>query len=158
MSNSDIESVIKRMREACDAKNESQLARFLGIKSSTIVAWKNGKKPPYWACYELYEKTGYTVEWMISGDAPARFFDESTIKTFNIPPEEFVEIFYQAIQSAVHLRHIKFVQGTSIEDIERIAHLCYNSANDDVQLPKSADLDKKPETKIPLLLEPMDEC
>lgn len=147
MSYYDVEGVLLRMREACNAQNESQLARFLGIQSSTIVAWRGAKKPPYWACYELYEKTGCTVEWMITGEAPKTFPHEDENKVFNLSIEEFTDSFIQTIANGVHMGTLSIGDQASKEDLQRLATWYYNSVNNTILFPTKAKHSKKEEGK-----------
>ena len=155
MSHYDVEGVLQRMREACNAQNESQLARFLGIQSSTIVAWRTAKKPPYWACFELYEKTGYTVEWMVTGEAPRKFPKADENKTFNLPIDEFIESFEGIITTGIHMGTLNLEGGATTEDIERLSRLYFNSMNQSSELfpKKKKELPNKNPEKNELKLE-----
>lgn len=134
MSHYDVDGIFTRMRTACDAQNESQLAKFLGVQSSTIVAWKNAKYPPYRACYELYEKTGYTVEWLINGKDPERFPEAPKVKVFNLPLEQFIDGYFEALKNTSHLGAISIDPNTDYALIEHAATIFYNSQNEEVRL------------------------
>ena len=139
MSHYDVEGIFNRMREACDAQNESQLAKFLGVQSSTIVAWKNAKFPPYRACYELYEKTGYTVEWLINGQDPQKFPEKPKLKVFNLPLEQFIDGYFDALKNTSHLGAITIDQNADYALVEHAAMIFYNGMNNDISLARKAN-------------------
>lgn len=138
MSYYDVEGIFTRMKEACNAQNESQLAKFLGVQSSTIVAWKNAKYPPYRACYELFEKTGFTVEWLINGIAPSKFPEKPKVNVFNLPLEDFVDGYYEALKNTSHLGAITIDPNADYALIENAATIFYNSMNHHIRLTKKS--------------------
>ncbi|MCY7296772.1 helix-turn-helix domain-containing protein [Alteromonas sp. a30] len=142
MGHYDVDGIFTRMREACSAQNESQLAKFLGVQSSTIVAWKNAKFPPYRACYELYEKTGVTVEWLINGKDPQKFPEKPKVNVFNLPLDDFIDGYFEALKNTSHLGAISIDQNADYALIEHAATIFYNSMNNDINLARQSD--KKP--------------
>lgn len=136
----DVESIFKRMRYASDAENDSQLAKFLNVKSSAIVAWKTAKHPPYRACFEIFQETGFTVEWLITGDQPIQspvVGGAKDEKSINMSLDRFLETFEVAILNGLRMQMFQATEGSTVEDIRRLGTLYYHTVNKDIQLPNT---------------------
>lgn len=135
----DVESIFERMRYACSASNDSQLAKFLGVKSSAIVAWKTAKHPPYRACYEIFQATGFTVEWLITGEHPVQSPVVGGVqqgdKQINMSLERFLDSFQEIILNGLRMQVFSASETVTIEDIRRLGTLYYNTLNSEINLP-----------------------
>lgn len=90
----DIRQIIQRMKEATGSKNNSKLAEFLGTRPSIFAGWVERDRVPYDQCFQIYEETGVTVEYLITGEHPdigaarAKFADVPKIQ---VPEDIFVD-------------------------------------------------------------------
>ena len=66
-----VEDIVKRMSEACDARNDVELAQYLGLsRSSTISTWKSRNSKPYAYCETIAKQEGVTMDWLLTGREP----------------------------------------------------------------------------------------
>lgn len=89
----DINRIIQRMMDATGCDNEYQLSKYLKTGNSTIAGWKNRNKVPTDQCFQIYEKTGCSMEWLITGKLPTagqNIPDKSGHPTINISEEGFI--------------------------------------------------------------------
>lgn len=68
MSHTD--EVIARMCDALQAESDSDLARSLGTRPSTISSWRLRESVPYAECVKLSKRTGLSIDWLITGETP----------------------------------------------------------------------------------------
>lgn len=66
----DIKAIIQRMKDVSGSKKNADLARYLGTRQSTFAGWVENNRVPYDQCFQIYEKTGVTVEYLITGKSP----------------------------------------------------------------------------------------
>lgn len=67
--------------EACrslDASSQKEMAKALGVSEGMFTSYKNGEKLPSMAkAIEIAEKTGVTVEWLLTGRGAKHPIDDS---------------------------------------------------------------------------------
>jgi hypothetical protein len=63
-----IEKIVARMRESIGAKNDSVLAKELGIKPNSVSSWADQKTIPYKYIDILSENTNRPFEWFLDGN------------------------------------------------------------------------------------------
>ena len=66
------EDILLRMREAIDAKNDSQLASYLGTTSSVISNWRARDRRPLSECEKISIETGVSMDWLLTGQGLMR--------------------------------------------------------------------------------------
>lgn len=68
----DLDSVFARLQQATGARNDSELARALGITPQSVNgARKRGIVPPVWI-QSFAERTGVSCDWLFFGRGPVR--------------------------------------------------------------------------------------
>lgn len=68
---SSVEDIIERMKEATGAKNDVELANYLGLtRSNAISSWKSRESKPYAYCDIVSQDKGVTIDWLITGREP----------------------------------------------------------------------------------------
>lgn len=78
--NFDIKAIFERMKVATNSQNDNQLCKFLGRSSSTVSGWKNGSVPPWTGLYEVKQKTGVSIDWLLTGqEAQATVTQENAL-------------------------------------------------------------------------------
>lgn len=61
------DNILNRMKEVLHARNDAELARFLGVEASTIATWKRRETIPWEMCSRLYEEHGTDLNWLLYG-------------------------------------------------------------------------------------------
>jgi phage repressor protein C with HTH and peptisase S24 domain len=59
--------VIERLITATGSKHAAELARVLDVTSSVVANWKKRETIPYKEVYETSRKTGYSMDWILTG-------------------------------------------------------------------------------------------
>lgn len=133
MTDFDVDAVFQRMHTACDVKNDYQLSKYLNVKASTVKGWKDAKYPPFKACYEIFERTGVTVEWLLSGLEQ----DVSVVGYTGVPNvEQFIEMYQKSIEGGLISNFIKLGPNTTQDEIEIMARQLYAEMIHDEIIPK----------------------
>ncbi|MCY7295047.1 helix-turn-helix domain-containing protein [Alteromonas sp. a30] len=114
-------AIVSRMQQACNARSDAQLARFLQETSSAVSTWRKAKSPPFSACYTVSVLTGCNMEWLLHGDKPPRSLLGKSVRA-NLPSiyvERFASLFSEYVEIASRLRLFSVNHETSTKDIER---------------------------------------
>lgn len=141
MNKDEVEAIFQRMHKACGVSNDYQLSKYLDVQPSSVKGWKIAKHPPYKACYEIFERTGHTVEWLVSGKHPVDKPGLKTVKSktkprrFNMTLEEFTATFHEAIKDGLRMKWIELGKSTSKREIDELAALYYGKVNDEIEIP-----------------------
>lgn len=142
MTQFDVPAIFQRMHIACGVKNDYQLSKFLDVKASTVKGWKDAKHPPYKACYEIFEKTGVTVEWLLTGKASHCLVEQPQITTAEkwaelIPDfESFSGKYLKSIEAGLIANFIRLESRTTQDEIKIMARQLYTDLVQDELIPK----------------------
>jgi len=136
----DIRAIFERMYSACKVENDNQLSKFFNVKPSTIQGWKVAKTPPLKACYEIYQRTGVTVEWLVEGIEPsvAQVADIGTapnFKAINMSEEAFAKAFQEEVLSGIRLDFFSANELTTVANIERLGRHLFRELNNEPLVP-----------------------
>lgn len=63
----DAASILKRVKERLDFKNDSELASYLNVGNGTISNWKSRNKIPYDEIFEICEKNNFSLDYIFYG-------------------------------------------------------------------------------------------
>jgi DNA-binding XRE family transcriptional regulator len=63
--------VIDRMKEAVDAKNDSDLAKLIGVAKTTISSWRKRNSVPYRECVDISFRYAQRLDWLLTGRGKA---------------------------------------------------------------------------------------
>lgn len=140
MTDFDVEAVFQRMHTACEVKNDYQLSKYLGVKASTVKGWKDAKHPPFKACFEIFEKTGVTVEWLLTGIEPAvsRTEQATSLKSYSSIPDlkQFIDMYQRSIETGLVTGFIELNPNITRDEIAIMARQLYASLIRDEIIPK----------------------
>lgn len=64
--------VIDRMKEACGAATDHDLASFLGVPRATVASWKRRGSIPQDYVLAFAAKCGVSLDWIIRGEGNAK--------------------------------------------------------------------------------------
>lgn len=136
----DIKAIFERMYLACKVENDNQLSKFFNVKPSTIQGWKVAKTPPLKACYEIYQRTGVTVEWLVEGEEPnvsrvAELGVLSSFKAINMSEEAFSKAFQEEVLSGIRLDFFSANELTTTANIERLGRHLFRELNNEPLVP-----------------------
>ncbi len=121
-------AIVVRLRQACNVKNDADLARYLGTTTSAVSTWKTALNPPFKACFDVYNKSGVSLEWLLTGKAP-NASNSSTLPQANMPvitQEMFVEKFLGALSYGFRSELFKPADDYHKIELKRMGKLLYN--------------------------------
>lgn len=140
MTEFEVEAVFKRMHLACGVKNDYQLSKYLSVKASTVKGWKDAKHPPFKACFEIFEKTGVTVEWLMTGKVPQSELADPVSYAHSptdIPDmEQFTEMYRKSIEAGLIAGFIELKPNITQDEIAIMARQLYALLAHDEIIPK----------------------
>lgn len=61
-------AVLDRIRQVISASDDSEAARILGVKRSTLGSWRDRDSVPYAQCVNLAEQKGISLDWLLTGN------------------------------------------------------------------------------------------
>ncbi|HED2850975.1 TPA: helix-turn-helix domain-containing protein [Klebsiella oxytoca] len=67
MNKKDVDDVLMRLMALLDVKNDSELARALGVNRQTLASWRKRDSVPYSICITLSEEKGFSLDWLLTG-------------------------------------------------------------------------------------------
>lgn len=164
MDPNQVEAIFARMYLTCGVKNDYQLAKYLGVRASSVKGWKIAKNPPFKACYDIFLRTGVTMEWLITGQMPEQqhtinqVAEKEGVYALNtetkhgathqnqirMPLEAFQELFREAIIDGVSSQFFDLLPNANRRAIDALAARCYRKVNDPVILPDEPELSDEP--------------
>lgn len=147
MTEFNVEAIFERMHLACKVKNDFQLSKYLNVKPSTVKGWKDAKHPPFKACFEIYDRTGVTVEWLLTGKVPGQVVEVSVAGNADVVdelhslPEEalFVQKYLQSIELGLLSGFIELKPDTTQDEVSIMAQQLYAMLNANGLIPKGRD-------------------
>lgn len=169
MELSQIDEILERMYATCGVDNDYQLAKFLGLQASSVKGWRIAKHPPFKACFEIFTRTGVTVEWLVTGQSPGSSYNhdhnhshnhkishvaerevvyshaatqqdlQSDSHPIRMPLEQFQSLFREAIIDGISMQFLELASGTDRRSIDALAARFYRKVNDPVILPDTPD-------------------
>ena len=71
--------VIDRLFEVFRAKNNNELANFLGIAYNTISTWRNRNTIPYHICVDVAKRKKISLDWLLLGRGQMYWKDYSPV-------------------------------------------------------------------------------
>lgn len=121
-------AIVTRLRQACNVKNDADLARYLGTTTSAVSTWKTALNPPFKACFDVFNRTGVSLEWLLTGKAP-NADSSSNLPQANMPiftQEMFVEKFLGALSYGFRSELFKPADDYHKIELIRMGKLLYN--------------------------------
>ncbi len=128
MTSIDNKEVVARMRQACNAERDVDLATFINSTSSAVSSWKNTKNPPFKACFNVSQKTGVSQEWLLTGKASHdKNIDSNNalIKNTAMPREAFVNKFIAIVNIGRRTGVLPRPENVLDIEIERLGNTLY---------------------------------
>ncbi|UAA40140.1 helix-turn-helix domain-containing protein [Paraneptunicella aestuarii] len=122
--------IIERMMSVCGASIDAELASYLGVSSSQVIAWKNAKNPPFKACFQMYLKTGVTMEWLITGNNPANPGGNAQANAENNTESDkqaFIARYCETFNAGQAMEIVKLGEGASLSEVRRLGIMLYKA-------------------------------
>ncbi len=115
----DNRAIIARLRKACGVKQDADLADYLSVTTSAVSTWKKNVGPPFDACYEVSNRTGVCIKWLLSG------IESSSVQVpandlVNINQTAFVESYVEGIQYAISTKLITLADDAEEIELKRM--------------------------------------
>lgn len=71
--NNEIDEILLRVADALGAKNDLEIAKIIGSKSTGLVSnWRKSKKVPDGALSKISQKSGVSIQWLKTGEGEMR--------------------------------------------------------------------------------------
>lgn len=64
------DAVLGRLSEVLGARNDTQLAKHLGLNRTTLSSRRNRNSIPFEACLEIADREGLSLDWLFHGQGP----------------------------------------------------------------------------------------
>lgn len=94
-----IADIIDRIKEKFALKNETQVAKLLGVEQNTLSSWKKRNKIPYEKLDSLALEYKISLEWLLSGvEAHDKAYKE-LIKNLDTLSDEKREVYILRIKA-----------------------------------------------------------
>ena len=65
-----IKEILDRLSSILGRQGDADLAEGLGVQRTTVSSWKTRGKIPYEECWQVAQKTGASMDWLLSGVGP----------------------------------------------------------------------------------------
>jgi hypothetical protein len=59
--------IIERLKTSLKIKTDTELNKALSLSNGTATGWKKRGTVPYKEVYEASRKTGYSMDWILTG-------------------------------------------------------------------------------------------
>ncbi|MCQ8103268.1 helix-turn-helix domain containing protein [Methylomonas sp. SURF-2] len=68
--NTSANNVIDRLALIFEAKNDSDLCKYLGLARTTLSTWRGRDSVPYAICVQIAQEKGISLDWLLAGEGP----------------------------------------------------------------------------------------
>lgn len=118
----ELELILERLRLVTEKKSNRAMCIYLGFNGSASGSWIRTGGVPYKACLVAAQKTGFTMEWIITGKGPQ--------KHDSAPPPEIDETkmqddFLDTVNSAIEMGILSPTKDTTPEALIMLARMMY---------------------------------
>lgn len=62
--------VLDRISSILGCQGDANIAEELGVQRTTVSSWKSRDKIPYEECWQVAQRTGISMDWLLSGIGP----------------------------------------------------------------------------------------
>lgn len=128
-------AILTRMRRVCKVDKDADLARYLDETTSAVSSWKNATYPPFNACYTVAQKTGVSMEWLLTGnDSVSQIKQPSTANETS--RELFIDKFLEAIRLGIRMGLLSVDSDGTDKELQRLGFLLFNESLGATKSPK----------------------
>ena len=93
-----LNQIIDGLKKFFDLKNETEVAKFLGVEQNTLSSWKKRDKIPYEKLDEIATKYNLSMDWLLGNQTSNTDFDSLT-HYFQSLPYSKQEIYFLRIKA-----------------------------------------------------------
>jgi hypothetical protein len=133
-------TILERLRTILGAKSDRAICLELGIPANSGGNWRMNNTIPYKACLLAAQKTGYTMEWILTGEGPQKHGQE-VVKT--IDETKLTEDFIEVVAQGFNLKFMKMTDDTTEETMGYLAKMLYTKTTGQISIPKANPESKK---------------
>jgi phage repressor protein C with HTH and peptisase S24 domain len=65
-----VREILDRISSIVGRQGDANLAEELGVQRTTVSSWKSRGKIPYEECWQVAQKSGVSMDWLLSGTGP----------------------------------------------------------------------------------------
>jgi len=110
--NSEVDTVLSRMKKIFGVKRDADLARALAISPQTLSSWRQRAAVPYALCAECAKTKGASLDWLLYGEGQMMRDKSASPATFN--PNATDE------DSVIRVQIYEILESLPREDLEDI--------------------------------------
>tara|TARA_R110001583_G_scaffold192772_1_gene359744 strand:+ start:1520 stop:1936 length:417 start_codon:yes stop_codon:yes gene_type:complete len=132
----ELELILERLRLVTEQKSNRAMCIYLGFNGSASGSWIRTGGVPYKACLIAAQKTGYTMEWIVTGKGPQKHGDA--------PPPEIDEVkmqndFLETVNSAIEMGILNPTKDATPEALIMLARMMYRKTTGSQTIPEITD-------------------
>jgi hypothetical protein len=136
----ELDLILGRLMAVTGQKNLSSMCAFIGFRTNAYGDWKKRETIPYKACLAAAKKTGYTMEWILTGEGPQKH-GEVTIES--VDEAKLTEDFIEVVAQGFNLKFMKMTDDTTEETMGYLAKMLYTKTTGQISIPKANTERKK---------------
>jgi hypothetical protein len=135
----ELDAILERLRAITGQKNNRAMCVYIGIRDNAYGDWKKRNSIPWEACYLAAKKTGYTMEWILSGEGVQKHTEAPKAE---IDEDKLIKDFAQVVVDGVQLRFLRTTDDTTEETLEILGRKLYSLYTGEISIPKSKNYKK----------------
>lgn len=129
MLESNVNSVLSRLKSFFDVTRDSELARALGISPQTLSSWRQREAIPYSICAEIAQEHSLSLDWVLYGaqieqppthpSSTEALIQELLTHASTLPAEDLSDLINQA-HAKSRLKHLEQACTRISEELQRL--------------------------------------
>lgn len=123
----DNDAIVSRMKQACQVRKDAELARYLDETTGAVSSWRTATYPPFNACYTVADKTGVSMDWILSGKDSISSVSVS-MDYHHANREQFITKFMEALNYGIRLGLLQKTEDVIPRELERLGYLLFNES------------------------------
>lgn len=94
-----LNQIIDGLKKFFDLKNETEVAKFLGVEQNTLSSWKKRDKIPYEKLDEIATKYNLSMDWLLGDNKTKNSEFDDLLYYFESLPHSKQEIYFLRIKA-----------------------------------------------------------
>ena len=135
-----LDDILIRLKTATEQKSNRAMCLFLGLRDNASGGWIKNGSIPWEACYLAAQKTGFTMEWLLSGEGPQKHGETPPAK---VDADRLIEDFKETLVTGVQMGFLKTTDDTTDEALDLLGKALYNRHTGLVHIPAKKDVKKQ---------------
>lgn len=129
----ELDLILGRLMAVTGQKNLSSMCTFIGFRPNAYGDWKKRDTIPFKACLAAAQKTGYTMEWILTGEGAQKHGDPVP---FSVDEKKLVKDFKDVIVSGIEDEVLNTGKRWNAETLELLTMRFYKRFTGFVSIPE----------------------